>query len=103
MADINDMVLRFFSEETGFHGVEMYNDKYPMTQDNGNTQSHAKPDGSQNLSYGDGHDYAKHESINYMPNTRGRANLFLGARQDYADYEPFVKGGEGKPAIRYGS
>lgn len=102
MSDINTIVGKLLNEEVGFHGVEMYNDKYPMYQDNGSTQSHAKPDGAQNLAYGNGHDYAKFETQNIWPNTKGRPNLFLGANKDYASYEGFVKGGEGKPAVRFG-
>lgn len=101
MSDINSIITAMF-EDKGFDGVEMFNDRYPSMQDNGNIQTHAKPDGAANISFG-GSDFAKHEGINYHPDTHGRPNLFLGNSKDYADYEGYVRGGEGKPAIRFGS
>ena len=101
MSDINSVIFAMF-EDKGFEGVEMFNTKYPAEQDNGNVQNHAKPEGAANVSFG-GSDFAKHESINDHPHTNGRPNLFMGNSKDYASYEGFVKGGEGKPTLRFGN
>lgn len=42
MSDINNMVLGAFQEETGYAGVEMFNDKYPSMQNDGGNQDSIK-------------------------------------------------------------
>lgn len=100
MSDINTTILALF-EDKGFFGVEMYNDKYPASQDNGGTQSHAKNDGASALDYGNSSNFAKEENINYLPNTNGRPNLKLGNGPDYADYEDYIKPGAARPIVRF--
>lgn len=101
MFDFDDLVDSMM-EEKGFNGVEMYNDKYPSYQDNGGEQTGSKHEGAINLSYGNSSEYAKHEDINYTPDTHGRPNIEYGGSYDFADYEDYPHGGAGHGVVYYG-
>ena len=42
MSDINLLVAKVLTEETGYAGVEMFNDKYPAMQNDGGNQDSIK-------------------------------------------------------------
>ena len=42
MSDINSMVFSVFTEEKGYAGVEMFNDKFPAMQNDGGNQDSIK-------------------------------------------------------------
>ena len=42
MSDINLMVAKIMTEEVGYAGVEMFNDKYPASQNDGGNQDSIK-------------------------------------------------------------
>ena len=96
MSNINSIIV----EDLGFHGVNMYNTQYPAYCDGGRDQTHAKPDGSPAISFG-GSNYAKEESLNLKPTNDGKANLSYGKTPEYADYEGYVSGNAGRPAVIY--
>lgn len=103
MGNINSMVLKAISEEVGAHGVEMHNDQYPASQDDGGNQDGIKvrKEGDPNLATGtDQSSFAKDDSA--APWSRGgKPNLTLGAKYQFSKDSNLVRGLGGEKVLKF--
>ena len=104
MSNLNELVGCVLSEELGYAGVEMHNDKYPASQDDGGTQTSPRKMGDPVL--GQGTDQSSfHKDDSQAGSKMGDPNLsFVKGKDPRFDHNSSLKTGMmGKPVINFGA
>ncbi len=94
--DINQLVMDALTEQQGFHGAEMYNDKYPSYQDDGGREINTRS-GSV-LNYGT----SKNFDVSSNLNSNSGSVLRFGNQSSFAR-DDSLNSPNGKSVLRFKS